>query len=225
MAEARNLLATRRVDVLFCDIQMPGENGIDFLRSIDMSKYHVVFVTAYNEYALQAIKAKAFDYLLKPLDVEELKNTAAALCVSVAEKRKHAGLGETYKDALLQLMGELKEMQGQSGKMAIHHASGILFVNIGDIRYLEGDGAYTVVHLENDKKIMATRALGEFEEWLSPQYFFRIHKSIVVNLQYVTEYSRADGFYVVTENGKQLPVGRRRVTEVLERLKGLAKNI
>lgn len=223
--EARQLLRREQVDVIFCDIRMPEESGFEFLKSIDVSNYHVVFVTAFNEYALQAIKARAFDYLLKPIDVDELKATAQALVAAMAEKRRQVSAGNTYKDALMQLFNEIKEERELPGKIALHHATGILFVQLDEILFLEGDGAYTVVHLTNDKKIVATRILSEFEELLPESRFFRIHKSTIVNLRYVGEFSRNEGFSVILSNGVQLAVGRRRVQDVLDRFQNFVKNI
>lgn len=223
--EARKLLQEERVDVIFCDVHMPGENGFELLQRIDISKYHIVFVTAYNEYALQAIKAKAFDYLLKPVDSIELKKTVAALVASVSEKRKNQTLYENYRNALLKLFTEMKDTSEQPGKIAIHHASGILFVHLDDILFLEGDGAYTIVHLVNGKKHIATKILSEFEGLLMNNNFFRIHKSTIVNLEYVNEFSRGEGFSVILHNGVQLNVGRRRVKEVLQKFQHLAKNV
>lgn len=223
--EARKLLQQERVDVIFCDIRMPEESGFEFLQTIDVSRYHVVFVTAYNEYALQAIKARAFDYLLKPIDVDELKATAQALSVALAEKRQGAPAGAEYKHALMQLFNEIKEEKELPGKIALHHATGILFVQLDEILFLEGDGAYTVVHLTNDKKIVATRILSEFEEMLPANRFFRIHKSTIVNLRYVSEFSRNEGFSVILSNGVQLAVGRRRVQDVLDHFQHFVKNI
>lgn len=223
--EAREMLQKENVDVIFCDIQMPEENGFQFLESIDVSKYHIVFVTAYNEYALRAIKARAFDYLLKPVDTEELKKTVDALQHSVAEKKKGARPPGEYKNEMQQLLDEIKGNREPAGKIAIHHATGILFIEIDDILFLEGDGGYTVVHLTNGKKIIATRILSGFEDLLPESLFFRIHKSTIVNLKYVTEFSRSEGFSLVLKNGVQLAVGRRRVQAVLDRFQSMAKNI
>lgn len=216
--QAGRLLAENQVDVIFCDIRMPQENGIDFLSRIDAGRYHVVFVTAYNEYALEAIKARAFDYLLKPVDPQELKTTAQALQISIAQKRESETLRNRYSDSLKQLLREVVSQPAVSEKVAIHHTSGIVFLELGDILYLEGDGCYTIVHRQNGQKVMATRTLSDFEEQLSTQKFFRIHKSFVVNLQHVTEYLRADGFFLLLKNGEQLPIGRRRVQAVLDRM-------
>ena len=223
--EARKLLDENRVDVLFCDIRMPEEDGFAFLESIDIARYHVVFVTAYNQYALQAIKARAFDYLLKPIDVDELKKTADALIRSVNEKRGREEPGINRRDSLLQLFEEMKGFRDLPEKIALHHASGILFVDLDEILFLEGDGAYTIVHLSSEKKIVATRILSEFEGLLPENRFFRIHKSTIVNLKYVGEFSRIDGFSVVLTNGVQLSVGRRRVQDVMDKFQHFVKNI
>lgn len=223
--EARALLRDEKVDVIFCDIRMPGENGFEFLQSIDVARYHLVFVTAYNEYALQAIKARAFDYLLKPVDVEELKTTVSALVTSIQEKRQNRALHENYRNSLRDLFSEMDGGQKRPDKIAIHHATGIVFVDLDDILFLEGDGAYTVVHLVNGKKNVATKILSEFEDLLPGHHFFRIHKSTIVNLKYVSEFSRGEGFSVILNNGIQLSVGRRRVKEVLQKFQYFAKNV
>lgn len=221
--EARTLLATRPVDVIFCDIRMPRESGIDFLTRLDARQYHVVFVTAYNEYALEAIKARAFDYLLKPVDPAELKATVEALTVSVRRKRESEVLKKNYADTLRTLLGEIGTGHAADERLAIHHANGIVFLPVEDVLYLEGDGCYTVVHQCNGKKVVATQTLSEFEEGLPERQFFRIHKSFLVNLRHVTEYVRHDGFFMVLRNGEQLSIARRRLPAVLERMQQWTK--
>lgn len=223
--EARDLLAQFPVDIIFCDIQMPGENGFDFLNSIDAGKYHIVFVTAYNQYALQAIRARAFDYLLKPVDTGELCATVASLQRSIREKRAGAESRDDYRSSFTALLNELQAPRDNISRIGISHATGISFVEMNEILFLEGDGGYTIVHLLNGKKIIATRILSDFEELLPEKHFFRIHKSTIVNLQYVKEFSRSEGFSVILSNGVQLTVGRRRVQDVLDRLQYFSRNI
>lgn len=221
--EARSLLRSGRVDVIFCDIRMPKESGLDFLAGLEGDNYHVVFVTAYNEYALEAIKARAFDYLLKPIDPEELVATVAALTVSVRRKRENEALKNGYAEALQELLGNISKSPSVPDRLSIHHATGIVFVATEDILYLEGDGCYTIVHQCDGKKIMATSILSEFETWLPGRQFCRIHKSFVVNLRYVTEYVRNNGFFLLLKNGEQLSIGRRRVQAVLEQMQQWSK--
>ena len=221
--EAQDLLLNNRVDVIFCDIRMPKESGLDFLARLDAGAYHVVFVTAYNEHALEAIKARAFDYLLKPIDPDELVATVTALTASVRQKRENETLKSGYADALRELLGNIATNPSVPDRLSIHHADGILYLPTDDILYLEGDGCYTVVHQCNGKKVVATSTLSDFETSLSERQFFRIHKSFVVNLRHVTEYVRNNGFFLVLKNGEQLSIGRRRVQAVLEQMQQWSK--
>lgn len=224
--EARALLTQHPVDIIFCDIQMPVENGFDFLNSIDAGNYHIVFVTAYNQYALQAIRARAFDYLLKPVDTEELCTTVNALQKSIRQKRDNTEWRNEYRAAFAALLNELQATRDNNiSHISISHATGISFVQMSEILFLEGDGGYTIVHLTNGRKIIATRILSDFEELLPEKCFFRIHKSTIVNLQYIKEFSRSEGFSVILNNGVQLTVGRRRVQDVLDRLQYFTHNI
>lgn len=214
--EACRLLAENQVDVIFCDIRMPGQSGIDFLGGLEAGRYHVVFVTAYNEYALHAIKARAFDYLLKPIDIDELKSTVISLVASIRKKQESEEIKKLYSDAFQKLLSEVVPSTARNERVSVHHSGGILFLESEDIFYLEGDGNYTVVHQQSGKKILATRTLSDFEKSLSPHLFFRIHKSFIVNVKQVSEYVRVDGFFLVLKNGQQLPISRRRVQAVLD---------
>ena len=222
--EARMLISAEKPDVIFCDINMPGENGFDLLESMDTASCHIVFVTAYSEYALKALKMRAFDYLLKPIDADELKMTAANLRQSILEKTLHREKQVAYQQSLQELVHELHARQPGNNRIGIHHATGISFIAVDDILYLEGEGAYTAVHLAEGKKMVASRMLSEFEPLL-PEAFVRIHKSTIVNLQHVKEYNRADGFRVVLLDGTELTIGRRRVQEVLHKFQQCAKSI
>lgn len=221
--EARLLLEQHKVDVIFCDIKMPGEDGISFLNSLDTSNYLIVFVTAHDEYALKAIKMKAFDYLLKPIDLEELTQTMGSLELKMHQLQN----GFLKKEPLMNdLLNEIKQLNSKSHlKLGINHLNGTSLIELNDILYLEGDGNYTDVFLTKGDKITATKILGDFEKILPETQFLRIHKSSIVNLNEVKEIKRDLGVMVILKNGKELMVSRRNAPFLLDRFKYLAKII
>ncbi|MEP7317943.1 MAG: LytTR family DNA-binding domain-containing protein [Panacibacter sp.] len=214
---ARQLLAENEVDIIFLDIQMPGENGFNFLETIQVEKYSIVFVTAYEQYAVKAFKASAVDYLLKPVDVDELKQTAARLEYLHQLKQRNSNQENNYTSVLKELMQSFKSNTGIK-KIAISHQYGFSLLQTNEIVYLEADNNYTVFHLSDKRKIVASKTLSDFEELLNENNFFRIHKSTIINLNYLKSYSKVDGDYAVLSDGSSLIVSRRRLQSFLQKI-------
>ncbi len=196
-------------DFVFLDINMPTTNGFEMLEQLGEVHFDIVFVTAYNEFAVKAYKYAAFDYLLKPVDPDELVATVERL---KAKKRQ-----SSLHDRLALLMKTLEEPKKLPGKLTIHGADGITILTIADIIYLEADGPYTVFFLQNRDKLVSSKNLKEYEEILGDHGFFRTHHSYLVNLEHIRKYVRADG-YVLVSNGHQVDVSKRRKDEFLHRL-------
>jgi two-component system LytT family response regulator len=213
-AEARDWLNDNKADVIFLDINMPGETGFDLLNSLPDKPFEVVFVTAYNEYALQAIKASALDYILKPVNIDELKLTVTRLKNSVATPATH----QQNTDLLEHLLRTVDKKQSPS-KIALPHLGGISFIEVNDIVSLQADSNYTIIHKRDMQKTVISKTLKDFEDLLDPSRFARIHKSYIVNLEYIKEYSSTDGGLVKMVDGNQWSISRRQLDQFLQKMK------
>jgi len=206
--EALRAIHLHKPDVVFLDIQMQRETGFDLLARVEHVDFDVIFITAYSEYAIKAFRFSAIDYLLKPIDIEELKSALA----KVERKSNNDMAGR-----LEQLFQSMKPKKGDAHKIAIPIADGLVFVDIETIIYCEASSNYTQVFLNDGKKYVVSRTLKEYEELLSEHNFFRIHNSFVINLNAIKKYVRGDGGYVVMNNDATLDVSKRRKEAFLER--------
>jgi two-component system, LytTR family, response regulator len=211
----KKLIEQHHPDLVFLDIEMPGMSGIDLLRSFSEPEFHVVFITAYDAYAIEAFRLSAIDYLLKPAESADI--------IRVIEKVKKQSV---KKDVLHLQLENLKKILNQKqpsteAKIGIAMADKILFINVNEILYCEAQGSYTDLHMEGGKKIVSSKSLGEFESQLMSRNFFRIHHSLLINLNKVKEFQRLDGGYVVMENNKKLEVSQRRRKDFLETINGI----
>lgn len=198
-------------DLVFMDVELnPPETGFDILKKLSSIKFKIIFTTAYNQYALQAIKFSALDYLLKPVDEEELR----AAVIKFTSNR--STLSDAQHSSILNY-----EPGNQNCKIGLPGLDGILFVRVQDILYCEGESAQAYVHLHGGKKHLITRTLRECEEILEPFEFCRIHKSYLVNLRCLEKYHKGDGGSVSLEGGKHLDVSKTYKDEMLSRLKRL----
>lgn len=212
--EAREILENSRIDVLFLDISMPNENGFDLLESLDASRYLFVFVTAYDQFALRALKASAVDYLQKPVDPDEL-----ALAVQKLHhlKKLRTSASKTQADYVHALNSLVTNGAGKGGvrRLCLPGMQGFIIVDTNDIVYLEADTNYTVFHLTNLKKIVVSKSIKDYEEVLDPLVFYRVHKSSIINLKYLREFSRVDGYYAVMQDESSIAVSRRKLQEFI----------
>jgi two-component system LytT family response regulator len=190
-------------DLVFLDIQMPDMNGFELLQSIPEVDFDVIFVTAYDTYPMQAIKVSALDYLLKPVDSEELKRA-----VDKVEKSQSLRQSKAQVDFLLTNLHQNPD-QGFS-KIALPTMKGLDFVSIEDILYCSADGNYTSIHTISREKYVITRTLSEFEEMLKNPIFFRTHKSYLVNLNFIKQYIKGSGGEVILKDGTSVQVARAR---------------
>ncbi|MEM7036665.1 MAG: LytTR family DNA-binding domain-containing protein [Bacteroidota bacterium] len=190
-AEAKQLLLKEQPDVLFLDIEMPLANGFDLLDLVPDRRFEVVFVTAYADYGIQAIKAGALDYLLKPLSKQEL----GAALQKALKKKAAAGNASPILPS----------------RISIPHSRGVSVLEPGDILRILADNSYSELFLRNVKTLVVSIPIGEFEKRLAPWHFVRIHKSHLVNLEAVVQFSREDGGKIRLNNGTELPVSRRKL--------------
>ena len=211
--EAREWLSLHTVDVIFLDINMPGENGFEFLCSLPTHDFKVIFVTAYDEYALQAIKASALDYILKPINIDELQAAVEKLKQSISSP-----ISSDQNQHLLENLLQSVNKKTPPKKIALPHLGGISFIEVDDIVSLQADSNYTILHLKSMQKLVITKTLKDFEELLDQTQFARIHKSYIVNLKYIKEYSTVDGGIVKMTDGNQWSISRRQLETFLSKM-------
>ncbi len=222
---ARITLNNVKADILLLDIHMPKESGFDFLISIGKNKYQVVFITAFGEYAIRAFRANAVDYLLKPIDPKELIE-ALEKCRQRFKQfnEKNNSNEEVYYNSIQNTAGDLSA-NGYSNRLTLPNKQGFNIVPIDDIIYLEAGGNYTILHLDKPEQLVVSRTLREFEGIIDPAIFFRVHKSAIINLNHVKEYSSVDGHFVIMKNGNKVMVSRRRLDEFMLVINQLSKRI
>lgn len=224
-AKGRVLLETDQVHLVFLDISMPGENGFDFLDSIQKEKYAIIFTTAYEEYALRAIKANAIDYLLKPIDQQELKEAVAKATSHLDLRLKNESVQKTYKESLDNLTLQTNEGENYPQKITVVEKFGFQILEVEKIKYLEADGNYSILHLSRLEKIISSKSIGEFEKILDPEIFCRIHKSTLINLNYLRGFTSYQGFFAILDDSTKLSVSRRRFPEFREMVSQLSKSL
>lgn len=202
--EAVMLIKVKNPDLIFLDVELPDGTGLDVLRCFGQRIFKVVFTTAYDHYALPAIKFSAIDFLLKPLSIEEVKSAID----KVLQQSQTERLDQLVKS---QETGKLK-------RLALPTQEGFAFIDIADLEYLSAEGSYTVLHASDGKKHVVSKSLKEYEDLLVPQGFFRIHHSHIIRLDKITRYIKGNGGYVVMKNGTSLDVSARRKEEFLKKL-------
>lgn len=212
--QARDWLKENKADVVFLDINMPGENGFQFLASLPRHEFKIVFVTAHNEFALQAIKASAVDYILKPVNIAELQRAVEKVKMLV-----NSPVAASQNRQLVEHLLQVISKKTPPKKIALPQLGGINFLEVDDIVSLQADSNYTVIHLKTMQKMVISKTLKDFEELLDDNMFVRIHKSYIVNITYIKEYSTADGGIVKMADGNQWSISRRQLDYFLEKMK------
>lgn len=207
--EALLLIDSLKPDLVFLDVAMPELSGFDVLSKIENPNFEIIFATAFDNYAIEAIKHCAIGYLVKPVDNDDLvkaisKATNNILKKSALEKNK-------------QLIQNLGVQNFQDKKIVIPSQDGLEFVKIADIVHFEGDNGYTQIIFTNRKPILSSNSIGHFSKILNNKSFYLIHKSHLINLNYIEKYLNEG--YVVLSNGSKLPVSRVRRQEFLNSLK------
>ncbi len=208
--EPLELLNAYKPDVVFLDIEMPHRNGFDFLKSLPKIEFDVIFTTAYNQYAIQAIRFSALDYLLKPVDPGELKSAI----VRFNENRlEQAATSDLYKN-LVQNIGarDVREL-----RIAVPSSEGVQFFMIDDILCLHAEGSYTEIVLKGRKPFVASKILKYFEDMLENAQFIRTHKSHLVNQSHIKGMT-ADRDFVILSDDSKVEISRRKKEEVMQML-------
>ena len=202
-------IRNKNPDLVFLDIEMPWMNGFEMLAVIGEINFSIIFTTAHDQFAAKAFRISAVDYLLKPIDSNDLK-----AAVKKAAGQKQLLQGQAHIENLMQNFQQPLSHQ----RIALPNRDGYEFVEVGHIGFCQAEGAYTRVMLLNKKSILVSRSLGDIEELLPSTIFQRIHHSTVVNIEHVTHFVRSDGGYVKMENGEELAVSKSKKEAVMQRL-------
>lgn len=200
--------------LVFLDIEMPGGSGFELLEKISPINFDVIFTTAYDQYAIKAIKYSALDYLLKPIDPTELSEAISRF----SSKKHDQNLINNKFKTLLNNIGEETTHQ----KIAIPDGEGLNFIKISDIIRFQSDGSYTYMHTnEKEKPTLISKPIGDYQEMLTNEPFIRVHRSHLINLQHVSKYVKGEGGYAVMSDGSKVDVSRRKKAEFIEALSSL----
>lgn len=211
--EKINLL---RPDLLFLDIAMPGKNGFELVEQLTTVVPEVIFVTAYDDYMLQAFKISAVDYLLKPVDEQELSEAVNRAIARIDAKKKMEGL-----EVLINNMRP--QLPSHEIKLCIPSQYGFEVILLQDVIYCEADSSYTKFYLLNKKQVVTSKTIKEYELLLADNYFVRVHRSYLVNLRHVKEYRRGEEGTITMTNGEEIKVAKRKKDLFLVRMKEYSK--
>ncbi|MCA0233612.1 MAG: LytTR family DNA-binding domain-containing protein [Bacteroidetes bacterium] len=212
---ALELIRHQQPNLVFLDIQMPGKSGFDLLTYFEKIDFGVVFTTAYQEYAVRAFRVSAIDYLLKPIDPDELQTAVEkykAQMTSITPQQVTI-LQENIQNPKANSLKE--RLKNEHQRIALPTAEGIHIVQMNDIIQCESLGSYTKFHLVNQKVIVVSRLLKEYEEILDNYYFFRVHQSNIINLEHIKRYVKGDGGQVWMSDNTEIEVSRRRKEDFL----------
>lgn len=208
--EAISAINYLKPDCVFLDIEMPEMDGFQLLNRLDYRDFDLIITTAYDNYAIKAFKEHAIDYLLKPIDSEDLSKTLDR----VQKNKERNVLGEEVK----KIIENLSNSQNNTKRLALPLIGKTVFVELDDIIYCKSDGNYTEIHLVNNQKETVSKKLKDIEAQLNTN-FFRIHHSYLVNLNTIKEVVTTDGNHVILKSGINIPVSRSNKSELLQRLK------
>jgi two-component system, LytTR family, response regulator len=204
--EGIKAIESGKPDLVFLDIEMPVMNGFLLLQQLTYRNFELIFVTAYDHYAIKAIKYSALDYLVKPVEIDDLK-----AAVTKAEINRNSRTSQLQMELLLEHLNNK-----QPKRITIPTSDGLRFINIEDIVYLEASNNYTNIYLATNQKLLVSRTLKDFEDILPSDTFLRIHHSTVINKYYVEKYIRGEGGQVVMRHGNVLDVSKRKKSEFLQ---------
>lgn len=209
--EAKELISEVQPDVVFLDVEMPYQNGFELLKLFDKITFDVIFTTAYEQYALKAIKFNALDYLLKPFSIKELQD-AVQKCIS-----RRSAQGEMTTSPLEVFLQNMKTLHQTHKKIALPTINGLVFMPVQNIVRCESTGNYTRIFFTDKKNLMVSRPLKEFEELLTDVDFFRVHNSHLINLQQMQSYIQGEGGFALMSDGTQVEISRRRKADFLKK--------
>jgi len=206
--KALELIETKTPQLLFLDVRIADGSGFDVLRKLSSRRFELIFVTAFDHYAVEAFRYAAIDYLLKPIGIHEFLEAMERVRKRVAEKNS-----QWHIDSLLH---NLARYSSQERKLSIHTIRGCEFTDLKDILWCSSKGAYTLFHLTNKEKILSSRNLGSYETLLAESDFFRIHHKVMINMRFVKSYVKGKSGVVILTDGTELKVSQRKKLDFLK---------
>lgn len=208
--EGIEAIKTYQPDLVFLDIQMPGGSGFDVLRAFNTIYFEIIFITAYDQYGIQAIKFSALDYLLKPIDINEFRTAIEKAKEKISAKRQNHNIEN--------LLEYIKSGQRDSPKLALPTLTEIRYIKVDTIIRCEAENNYTTFYLDNGEQILVCKTLKEYDELLQPHRFIRPHQSHLVNLRFVKSYLKEDGGTLLLSDQTKVPISRQNKDKVKEQL-------
>lgn len=205
--EAKRKIEKEQPDLVFLDIQLQEGTGFDVLETLNFRDFKLIFVSAYDHYALKAFRYAAVDYITKPLDPDVLEETLLRL-----------GSPRRKMESLEHKIQVLLENRKRVNRLALHDAQGITLVNLEEIIYCHAQNNYTEFHLQDGRSILVSKTLKEYDELLNEEGFFRVHQSYLINLNHLRQFQKQDGGYVQMSNGSLIGVARRKKEELMRYL-------
>lgn len=208
--EASSLIEAGKPGLVFMDVRLADGTGFDVLRKLNEITFQLVFITAYDNFAFDAIKFSAIDYLLKPLGFGEFQEAVNRVRIRLLEKQRYQNI-----DVLLHNLFQKNDIDR---RLAVATVEGYEFVELKNIMWCNSEKTYTIFHLPANQKVISSKNLGYYEKLLSSAIFCRIHNSVIINMYFVERYIKGKGGYVIMKDGTQLEVSYRRKTEFLAQL-------
>lgn len=212
--DGKSAILKFKPEIVFLDVEMENETGFDLLESMEEIDFDVVFVTAHDEYAIRAFKISALDYLLKPINIEELVEA-----VKKVEQKKGGGINQERIDLILE---NLSKKNSRIEKIVLPTLESLIFVQVEDIIRCESLDNYTNFHLKSGKVILVSKNIKYYEDILEDHNFFRVHRSHLINLNYIKEYYKGEGGYVIMSDSSDVPVSRRKKTQFLNKFTNMS---
>ncbi len=203
-------ILAHKPDLVFLDVQMPGMSGFDLLSHFPQIDFDIVFITAHDHYAIKAIRFSALDYLLKPIQIDELMGAVK----KAEEKKNKKHTNWQYKS----LYENIRSNNNASGSVAVPTGDGLLFIKTENIIRCEAEGNYVLIYQAGKDKMLITKTLGDLETMLNPATFFRVHNSHLINLAHIKKYVKGDGGYVIMSDNCSVDVARRKKEEFMQML-------
>ena len=207
-SEGLQIIARHHPTLVFLDVEMPDMTGFEMLKQLKEINFEIIFITSFGHYAIKAIKFNALDYLLKPVDLDLLKEAVQKAIHKIEITTHVAGSSKSFSARSSEL-----------DKLAIPTQDGLMIVSLNDIIRMEADANYTIIYLINKGKTIASKNIGEFENMLSEKNFIRVHHSYLVNLRHVTRYIKGAGGQLIMSDGSYIDVSRRKKDDLIERLR------
>jgi two-component system LytT family response regulator len=219
--EARQLIEDKKPEAVFLDIRMPsGEEGLELLEDVGANNFQIVFVTAFKDYAIKAFNINSIHYILKPIDIDDLKDAVNKLFSYKELFIQDSNNLDNYIESIKNFSENI-HYQNESNKITVSHSKGIKIIEDSTILYLEGDGNCTNIHFVDGTTFFDTRTLKVYEQILNENKFYRIHKKFIISLSHLTDYLHEDGYFALLQTDIKLPVARARVAEFIKTIKAL----